>query len=110
MHKKLVKKLLLFFLFIISLLSFSSCKFPELNVRIFFDLEECNYMLYTNNADVKIYDTPIKDKYLKKIEYKDFFACRYSSDELTFEIFSYEFADSASSDEYFENVTGKIMN
>ena len=40
----------------------------------------------------------------------EYFAARYESDELEFEIFAYVFENSETAMQYFENVTGKNDN
>lgn len=90
------------------LLSLCSCKTNEIDVHIFSDMEECQEIkgLESDNIDLEIYDSPVEDKYLKKLEFQEFFGCKYSSDDLTFELFAYVFSNIENAMEYFENGTG----
>lgn len=91
------------------MLCLTSCKSDETVVHIFSNIEECESILElkSEDANVKVYDSPVKDKYLKKLEFEYFFGCRYSSQSFSFEIFVYEFPDSATAMKYFKNINGK---
>ena len=90
------------------LLSASSClpKRESMNYYIFSDISEC-YQLETKDADIEKYETPDSDKYLKALEYTNFYGVKYKSSECEFEIFAYEFKDADTAKQYYTNVTGK---
>ena len=102
-HKNLVK---LFILVVVLTLciSLSACEFEEPTVYIFADIDECNNIVLqkSDDAEVDVYDSPDKDKYLKDLEYDSFYACKYKSDDLKFKLFAYDFFDKESAQEYFE--------
>ena len=80
----------------------------QTDIFIFKNIEECQGLLSSSNEDVKttVYDSPSDDKYLKDLTYVDFFAAKYESEELEFEIFAYVFDSAEASQRYFENATG----
>ena len=100
-----VIKLLLIFLLLFSL---CSCKTIEIDVHMFSNIKECQVIESLNdNANVKIIASPDEDKYFKDLQFQNFFGCEYTSDDLTFELFAYEFSNADMAMSYFENSTGK---
>ena len=81
----------------------------EIDIHIFSDINECQNItnLKSDNADVEIYDFPKKDKNIKKLKYQEFFGCKYTSDDFSFELFAYEFSSVDMAMSYFINFTGK---
>lgn len=81
----------------------------DLQWYIFTDIEECsNIELYKHaDATIEYYSTPEKDRKLKDLPYHSFFGVNYKSDELSFELFAYEFQNEAATRKYFKNHTGK---
>lgn len=57
-------------------------------------------------AYLTVYESPEQDKYLKELNYDNFFACKYSSDDLEFELFAYQFQEMDSAKEYFNHIAG----
>ena len=84
-------------------------EFPDMYCHIFRDISECDNFEDSEQGNVIVtkYDTPIKDKNIKELSYEAFFAAEYSSPELSFEIFAYEFSSDNDAKRYFCNVTGK---
>ena len=76
---------------------------------LFQEIEECEGLIPDNQSDAKIerYDLPSGDKDLMALPYYAFFGMKLESDEMEYEIFAYEFEDSDSALQYYENVTGK---
>lgn len=105
---KRINNVLCLLLSVILIFGLCACFDMEMKVYIFENIEECqNINAYkSDNAVIELYDSPDGDKYLKDLQYNDFFACKYSSESFDFEIFAYEFLDSDTSKEYFKNVTG----
>ena len=101
-----VKKVLVLLLILLSL---CSCLDTNIEVYIFDDITECQNIITnkSDDVDIEVYETPNSDKYLKDLEYEDFFACKYVCDDFEFEIFAYEFVDSDTNKQYFENVTDR---
>ena len=99
-------------LLMVSSLLLSSCQIPNIEVYIFTDLNECsNIKDLTYSAEkIREYENPNGDKYLKELVYTDFYAASYESEELSFEIFAYEFDSAESAQKYFNNVTGKNVS
>lgn len=87
---------------IITLLAF--CDRGPRDYYIFSDISECENIIQKKSEDATIekYDMPDKDKNLKDLQYSAFFAAKYSSSELTFEIFAYEFQSEEEAQQYFE--------
>lgn len=108
MFRSLVNKLVLF-LIILLLLNLCSCKTFEIDVHIFSSIEECQG-LKADNAEVKIYEDTNDDKNLKNLEFQEFFGCKYSSDDLSFELFAYVFSNPETAMRYFANKTGRTNN
>ena len=79
---------------------------------IFKDIDECQNLLSLSYEDGKttVYNSPSDDNYLKDLTYVDFFAAKYESAELEFEIFAYVFNTSETAQKYFKNVTGKSVD
>ena len=76
---------------------------------MFSDLSECSAIEAENaeGVEITVYDSPDKDKYIKDLAYTNFYACTYSSAELQFHLFAYEFSDQATAQAYFANATGQ---
>lgn len=89
-----------------------ACGIEPLDVHIFADINECQRIqtLMTMDAELKVFTSPQEDKHLKDLEYQEFFGCEYSSEELAFELFAYEFANGDTAITYFKNATGKENN
>lgn len=92
-----------------------SCSFNKAGntqTFIFLNISECEgiYNLGYLNQSIEKYNSSDFDKKLKGVSYESFFAAKYSSDEMEFEIFAYVFFDSQSASDYFKNVTGKKSN
>lgn len=107
-----MRVLRIIFVFIISvlcLLSMCSCLDTNLGVYIFEDIKECQNIIAnkSDDAEIELYDTPNSDKYLNNLQYNDFFACKYLCDDFEFEIFAYEFVDSDTNKQYFENAADR---
>ena len=103
-----IKKIFIVFVLLFSL---CSCKMEEIDIHIFSDINECQSIIQnnTNSAEIEIYSSE-KDKNLKNLEYDDYFGCKYTCDGYSFEIFAYNFIDSDTAYQYFENITGKRNN
>lgn len=82
---------------------------PSGGYYIFQDISECEQLIPNDPAGVTVdrYDSPDKDANLKGLPYKEFWGIKFSSDEIEYEIFAYEFEDSDSALKYFVNETGK---
>jgi hypothetical protein len=106
-----MKKLSVFNAFAFILVSSTVSCFPgKPNVYIFNDISECeniSFLKYENSILYR-YENPSADTYLRKLSYVEYFAARYESNELEFEIFAYVFENSETAMQYFENVTGKL--
>ena len=91
------------------LLNLYGCTSEELEIKIYSDIEECKNIVTfdADQAEIHIYDTPVKDKNLKDLEYRKFFGCEYIAEDCNFEIFAYEFDSSDVAMAYFKNETGK---
>ena len=79
---------------------------------MFSDIGECHAIenLNHNNADIKIYASTDQDRYIKDLQFQHYFGCRYTSDELSFELFAYEFSNDDTAMLYFKNLTGKDID
>ena len=86
-----------------------SCAPQNMNYYVFDNIAECEKIstLGYANATLTSYDNPSKDKHLKSLTYDGFYAAKYKSDELEFEIFAYEFKSAEFAQAYFKNATGK---
>lgn len=108
LHDKIIKtiKFLLIGLLVFNL---CSCRTFETDVHIFSNIEECQSIegLNDNNTDLKIYFSPDKDKNLRNLQFQEFFGCDYTSEDLIFELFAYEFSSVDIAMSYFKNFTGK---
>ena len=103
-------KILLIVLITLSLMiAFCSCGPKDVEVYIFSDLSECRTIEIEkpNGVQVTSYDSPAGDQYIKELIYNDYYACNYSSAEVQFDLFAYEFPDQATAQEYFKNATGQ---
>ena len=84
-------------------------KIDQTEYRIFADIAECEQIVSNkpDGAQIEVYETAEKDKYLRNLEYEAFFGAKYASSEMRFQLFAYDFADSETARAYFEAVTGK---
>lgn len=105
-------KFVLFCLITLLLFNSYSCKITSNDVYIFSDINECQSIKDSvrENVNIKIYDSPVNDKYLKQIPYREWFGCKVTSDDMTFELFAYEFLNADFAMRYFESVTQKKNN
>lgn len=87
----------------------ASCSDKNMDYYIFQDIEECQNIISLNytNGEFVAYNNPNNDKNLKDLKHIDFFAGKYKSDELIFEIYAYQFENANEARRYFNNVTGK---
>lgn len=103
-------KALLVALMILSLtITMSSCGPKDYEIYIFTELSEC-YALEDKQSEeiqITVYDSPEKDKDLRNLVYTECYACNYSSSELQFDLFAYEFPTQETAKKYFKNATGK---
>lgn len=78
-------------------------------VFIFSNIDECKAIENRSGETVSFtkFQDATQDDCLQGLSYISFYAGKYSSDQLKFELFAYEFDDVASSRSYFENITGK---
>lgn len=90
----------------------SACSPKEISFYIFENIKECATLetQKTKESYITLYDSPSKDKNLNDLKYDEFYAGKYSSDELSFEIFAYQFIDSDNAKIYFKNNTGIETN
>ena len=88
----LIVAFLLFAGFVIYMLEFSSPK----EYFIFQTIDECEQLIPADQTDLSIerYTSPEKDKHLKDLSFESFFGMKFHSNEMEYEIFAYEFADS----------------
>ncbi len=102
--KKYMQVILVFVGFI-TILSSTSCSFQKKDFYIFEDISDCENITehLEDETKLEIYDTPEKDPALKDIEYKSFYAARYKSRKMDFEIFAYEFKNAEDLEEYCTN-------
>ena len=109
LRKKIVCFVLLVMVVIFQL---SGCDFEIPEVYMFADISECSNIgnLEYEGGTLTEYDTPNGDKYLKKLQYNDFFAAKYESDKVDFKIFAYQFDNSETAQKYFINATGKDVD
>lgn len=84
-------------------------KIDQTEYRIFADIAECEQIVSNKpgDAQIEVYETAEKDKYLRNLEYEAFFGATYASMEMRFQLFAYDFADSETARAYYEAVTGK---
>ena len=84
-------------------------KIDQTEYRIFADIAECEQIVSNkpDDAQIEVYETAEKDKYLRNLEHEAFFGAKYASSEMRFQLFAYDFADSETARAYFEAVTGK---
>ncbi|MBO5879276.1 MAG: hypothetical protein J6Q68_01825 [Clostridia bacterium] len=83
--------------------------FGDVDYYIFENIEECEKIETLNFTEQKItkYENPEKDKNLKSLQYEAFYGAKYESQELTFEIFAYEFATEEDAAAYFKNSSAR---
>ena len=110
--EKAVRVFFVFSIFGILLASLLSCGQGSLDFYIFDNISECEKIQHLEYKAGKLtkYDNPKSDKYLKELSYNDFFAAKYESDEVEFEIYAYVFDSKQTSEQYFKNSTGKGDN
>ena len=107
---KISLKTLLIVLITLSLMNaLCSCGPSNLEIHIFSALSECRAIKSEKLEGVQVtsYDSPAGDQYIKELIYNDYYACNYSSAEVQFDLFAYEFPDQATAQEYFKNATGQ---
>lgn len=94
---------------ILILLVVNSVSLFHAEYYIFADIHDFPSIMEESPEDITInqYDSPEKDKYLKKLPYNDFFAADVSGKDYKFQIYAYEFESAESAGKYFENATGK---
>lgn len=104
-----VPRILAFCMVLLLTLSLCACGPLEIDVHIFSDMDECLSIesMKADEAEVDIFDPTKKDWNLRGLEVEESFGCKYVSDDLTFTLYAYVFADSDLAMEYFENETGK---
>ena len=107
-----MKKILILLIPIFVFTSLASCRKIRTQYSIFSDIRELDAIesLCFTNQSLNKYDTPSEDKYIKNLEYTEFYAAEFKSKELSFEIFAYTFADVEVAKKYFNNATGKDMD
>ena len=105
---------IIFFVFVAVGLGYMFINYTVLNplpndYYIFNTIEECEGLIPGDQSGIKVerYDTPSGDKDIKNLTYSDFFGMEFKSDELEYEIFAYEFDNSETALEYFNNCTGQ---
>lgn len=76
---------------------------------MFESIEECQkiYDLDYANTVITTYDTTDDDNSIKDLSYTSFFGANFKSDEISFEIFAYEFLGEEDAQLYYQNVSGK---
>ena len=102
--------LLLWFLFSMVCVVFVSVTAPGYaDVCIFEDIGECENL--ENSADpgtsVERYEGSEKDARSEGLSYSDYYGAMYSSPELRFEIFAYQFSSEEDAEKYYMNATGR---
>ncbi|MBR3715228.1 MAG: hypothetical protein IKM18_04915 [Clostridia bacterium] len=104
-NKKIYTVIVSITLIVILVIGFWSFPFGKQDFYIFADISECKNIEehVPDKTKLEIYDTPKKDPAIKDLEYESFYAAKYSSLELDFEIFAYEFKDRADVEEYYKN-------
>ena len=96
------------FIFIfIFLFILCSCRTQVWDFYIFNEISELKEIENSVETEITVYNEVSKDKYLKDLKYNDYFGCKYTSNQLEFEIFAYEFVDKSTADNYYKKVTGK---
>lgn len=87
----------------------TACGTVEIDVHIFSDMSECYALEQEQSSDVTVdvFSSPEDDKYLKDCTYTDFFACEYTSNDINFTLFSYEFSNESIAQKYFHYATGQ---
>ncbi|MBQ8163397.1 MAG: hypothetical protein IJZ93_03400 [Clostridia bacterium] len=88
---------------------FSCSKMFSDEIYIFSDISECANLEINKASDVTVqeYTSTDSDKKLNELKYDAFYAAKYESSEIEFEIYAYEFESSETAKKYFENVTGR---
>ena len=81
----------------------------DLKAPMFSDISECVALEQADAEDLSVlrYDSPKNDKHLKGLSYTSFYAAKYFSDGVDFEIFAYEFESEACAIEYFREASGQ---
>jgi len=84
---------------------FCSCSISTNSVYIFSDIVECNNLESnkSNAANVITLDSVDDDPNLNELEYNEFYAIKYESQDMKFEIFAYEFTNRENAKSYFES-------
>ena len=111
--KKFMRKFIRMLSMIMVILGITSllpaCMFEDYDIYIFSDLSECQAIETSKSADatVTIHATPDKDKHIRNLTYRDFYACTYSSPKMQFTLFAYEFPDSETALKYYSRAANK---
>ena len=102
-------KILCFILALFWILFATSCGNPLVKYYIFEDIEEFEALAETeySNAKLTVLDTYGDDSDISGLSCLKFFIAEFYSDEVSFEIYAYEFDRTEDSKLYFENATGK---
>lgn len=104
-----MKKKLCILITILIAVVFNSCSSLYMEYYIFSDIDDFEQIEedYSEEITIEKYDSPEKDKNIKKLSYTDFYAAEYSCKEFEFEIFAYEFESKDIAKEYFKNATDR---
>ncbi|MBE6607502.1 MAG: hypothetical protein E7633_02955 [Ruminococcaceae bacterium] len=104
-NKKIYTVIVSITLIVILVIGFWSFPFGKQDFYIFADISECENIEehIPDKSKLEIYDNPEKDPAIKDLEYESFYAAKYSSLKMDFEIFAYEFKNSEDLDEYYKN-------
>lgn len=101
-----IKSITTICIFITCIIFLCSCSKSNINYYAFSDISECENIENKKHRDAKIttYDSS-EDKYLNGLTPDGFYGANYASEQLTFDIFAYEFKDKKTAKNYFENST-----
>jgi len=106
-----MKKSSLIFFLIISIVFLTACSDKRQAVYMFSQIEECE-----NISNIKyekhiltVYSSNSDDEHLGGLIPLDYYAAKYESVQVNFEIFAYVFSSFDEAQGYFKNVTGKAM-
>lgn len=81
----------------------------NININIFSSANDCTALETMASGDINIerFSSPLKDSSSKGLKYNAFYGCNYTSKEVSFILFAYEFVDSNEAKEYYKTETGK---
>lgn len=104
-NKKIYTVIVSITLIVILVIGFWSFPFGKQDFYIFADISECKNIEehVPDKTKLEIYDTPKKDPAIKDLEYESFYAAKYSSLKMDFEIFAYEFKNDEDLEAYYKN-------